>query len=122
MGKLVGAVKAVVASKGYLVGLDGRRISIRSDHAALNSLLQSAGALLMKRAAVLLFEELTRAGIDFWFVLNIHDEWQIEVAPEQATEAGKLAAEAIRRAGDFYSFRCPLAGNYVIGNNWAETH
>lgn len=122
MGKLVEAVKTRVAKQGYLVGLDGRRISIRSDHAALNSLLQSAGALLMKRAAVLLFEELKRAGLDFWFVLNIHDEWQIEVAPEQAHEAGKLAAEAIRRAGDFYSFRCPLAGNYVIGTNWAETH
>jgi len=29
---------------------------------------------------------------------------------------------AIRKAGDYFGFRCPLDGEYKVGNNWAETH
>ena len=39
--------------KGTLPGLDGRRLFIRSEHAALNTLLQGAGAIVMKKALVI---------------------------------------------------------------------
>lgn len=151
MGKLVGAVKAVLKGKrkkdGTVVvkprkwvrGLDGRKVYIRSEHAALNTLLQSAGAIIMKKAQVILDKNLQARGyvpgVDYEFVAVVHDEWQIEVDPkhiyeitndkgetELHSEIGELAADSIRLAGEHFNFKCPLKGNYDIGNTWADTH
>tara|TARA_B110000902_G_scaffold230447_1_gene271962 strand:- start:253 stop:771 length:519 start_codon:yes stop_codon:yes gene_type:complete len=110
------------AAKGYITGLDGRKVFIRSEHAALNSLLQSAGALVMKQALVILDDYATRWGLDYKFIGNIHDEFQVEVKESQAARFGSLAASCIEAAGNHFKLRCPLAGEFNIGNNWAETH
>ena len=115
-------VSKIAANKGSLPGLDGRRVQVRSDHAALNSLLQSAGAIVMKQALVLLNDELRRAKINYKFVANVHDEWQIEVEEARAEEAGKLGVLAIEQAGKVLNMRCPLSGEYKVGNSWKETH
>ncbi len=124
--KLVSGVKKRAKQKGYLIGLDGRKLHIRSDHAALNTLLQSAGALVMKKALHILDTMLQEAGlvpgIDYEFVANIHDEFQIEVSEQHAEFVGKSATESIRKAGEYFGFRCPLAGEYKVGKNWRETH
>jgi DNA polymerase I-like protein with 3'-5' exonuclease and polymerase domains len=120
--KLREQVSSIAASKGTLPGLDGRRVQVRSDHAALNTLLQSAGAIVMKQALVLLNDELRRAKINYKFVANVHDEWQIEVEEARAEEAGKLGVLAIERAGKVLNMRCPLGGEYKVGNSWKETH
>ncbi|WP_423373206.1 DNA polymerase [Stenotrophomonas maltophilia] len=124
--KLVRGVKKRAAEKGYLIGLDGRKLHIRSDHAALNTLLQSAGALVMKKALVILDADLQAAGlvpgVHYEFLANVHDEWQIEVDEDKAEFVGKTAQAAIRKAGDYFGFRCPLDGEFKIGRNWAETH
>ena len=110
------------AAKGWIKGLDGRKLFIRSEHGALNTLLQSAGAIYMKKALILLNERLKLSGMDFKFVANIHDEWQIEVRACQAIKAGTLAVEAMVKAGEELGIRCPMIGEYKIGNNWSETH
>ena len=114
------------AARGYLLGLDGRKLWIRSQHAALNTLLQSAGALVMKKACVILDHSLKADGLvcgsDYAFILNIHDEWQIEVREQYAEKVGELSVQSIRASGDRFNFRCPLDGEYRIGSNWAETH
>ena len=110
------------AAKGYITGLDKRRVFIRSEHAALNSLLQSAGALVMKQALVILDDYATRWKLDYKFVGNIHDEFQVEVREDHAERFGSLAASCIEAAGIYFNLRCPLAGEFKIGNNWAETH
>lgn len=120
------AAVAEAAKRGYLIGLDGRHLHVRSAHAALNTLLQSAGALVMKQALIILHDDLTAAGYvhgeHYAFVANIHDEFQIEVDEALAETVGQMAADAIRKAGEHFNFRCPLAGEYKIGSNWAETH
>lgn len=120
--KLREQVSSISQKSGSLPGLDGRRVQVRSDHAALNSLLQSAGAIVMKQALVLLNDELRRAKINYKFVANVHDEWQIEVEEARAEEAGKLGVLAIERAGKVLNMRCPLSGEYKVGNSWKETH
>ena len=126
LGKLTEAVKKAAKERGWLRGLDGRRLHVRSQHAALNTLLQSAGALVMKAALViadwLLQAEGLVPGVDYEFVLNIHDEFQVEALPAKAEQVGQILASAIQAAGAFFNFRCPLAGEYKIGGNWAETH
>ena len=110
------------ARKGYLKGLDGRKLFVRSEHASLNTLLQGAGAILMKKALTILNNRLQLSGTPHKFVANIHDEWQIEVSECRANKVGQLAVESIREAGEYFNLRCPMDGEYKIGDNWSETH
>ena len=108
------------AAKGYVKGLDGRKVFVRSEHAALNTKLQSAGAIVMKQAQIILADKIK--DLDATFVANVHDEWQIEVRADQAETVGKLGVEAIVEAGLHFNMDCPLDGEYNIGDNWYETH
>ena len=108
------------ASRGYLKGLDGRKLFVRSEHSALNTLLQGAGAIVMKKALVIFNEYIE--DMDAHFVCNVHDEWQVEVESSLADEVGMLGVKAIREAGEYFNLNCPLDGEYNVGSNWAETH
>jgi len=110
------------ASKGYIKGLDGRKIYIRSAHSALNALLQGGGSIVMKKALELLNQYITEQGLDAHFVANIHDEWQMEVAEKDSKKVGELGVLAIKNAGLSFDMKCPLDGEYHIGDNWSETH
>ena len=110
------------AEKGYVPGLDGRKIWVRSEHAALNSLLQGAGAIVMKKALVIFNDKITKNQWDVKMVANVHDEFQFECSEDIADTAGKAARQSIVEAGLSYNLRCPLDGEYKIGRNWRETH
>lgn len=126
LGTLVERIGQRVDRRGYLMSVDGSKLPVRSKHAALNTLLQSAGAIFMKRALVIADEKLQAAGlipgVNYEWVANIHDELQAEVDEDKAEFVGQTIADAIREAGEYYNFKCPLAGNYDIGVNWNETH
>ena len=113
---------ARASTKGYVKGLDGRKIFIRTEYAALNTLLQGAGAIVMKEAMRILYKNIKDQNLDAHFVCNVHDEWQIEAHESIAEEIGKLGVQAIKDAGIVLNLRCPLTGEYNVGNNWAETH
>lgn len=112
--------------RDYLIGLDGRKLHVRSAHFALNTLLQGAGAVLMKTATVFFHWLAADAGLvsgrDYVQVLHVHDEAQFLARPDKAEQVGKLFVEAIERAGEHFSLRCPVTGEYKVGKNWAETH
>ena len=119
-------VSATVKNNGCLKGLDGRVLPIRSDHAALNTLLQSAGAVLSKKATVILYENLTAMGyiwgVDYAQVAHVHDEVQLIARKEIADVVGQEAVKSFQQAGEYYNFRCPITGEYKVGHNWADTH
>ena len=110
------------AAQGWINGLDGRRLWIRSEHAALNTLLQSAGALVMKQALITLDKYAKLWGMDYKIVGNIHDEVQTEVPASQAEKFGQLAVSCLEAAGIHFNLNCKLAGEYQIGTSWADTH
>ena len=125
--KLIKAAKAAHNTKGYVTSLDGRKIYTRAQHSALNTLLQGGGAVLMKKALVILDHSLQAhgliAGVHYEFVANVHDEWQIEVANEEHLECiGRRAVDAMSQAGKSLNLRCPLTGEYGVGTNWSQTH
>lgn len=128
LGRLTEAV-AEACKKGFLVGLDGRKLHVRSAHSALNTLLQSAGALVCKKWLVILEEELQAAGLkhgwdgDYAFCAWSHDEVQIACRDSNiATTVANLATSCVSKAGEYFSFRCPLAGEAKMGVTWYETH
>ena len=133
LAKLTKGVKQRIAEKGYLKGIDGRILKVREQYKGLNVLLQSAGAIVMKKALCILYDDCVSKGWikDNWyladdnliyFILNIHDEYQAEVIPEIVDEYKVLAVEAIKKAGLFFNMRCPLDGEAKEGENWYETH
>ena len=111
-----------LSEQGTLPGLDGRKLQVRSAHAALNTLLQSAGAIVMKQGLVLLSKKIQEQKLNANFVANVHDEWQIECSQEDADAVGKLAVSSIKEAGEVLGLRCPLDGEYKKGTTWAQTH
>tara|TARA_R100001082_G_scaffold108216_1_gene83176 strand:+ start:4096 stop:5730 length:1635 start_codon:yes stop_codon:yes gene_type:complete len=110
------------SARGYIRGLDGRRLHVRSGHAALNTLLQAAGAVVMKKALVILDKYAKEWELDYKFIGNVHDEVQTEVREAHADKFGWLGVECLKAAGIEFGLRCPLDGEYKIGTTWAETH
>ena len=108
--------------RGFFVGLDGRKVMTPGTHYVLAGYLQNGESTVMKLACDIWHQELLSKNIPFWFVNDVHDEWQTETYPEYAEEVGKIQANAIVQAGLELNVVCPLAGSYVIGNNWKETH
>ncbi len=112
-------VDDTVRQRGWLKGLDGRKLHIRSAHSALNTLLQSAGAIVMKQALVHLVDT---CQLRYKLVGNIHDEIQAEVHEEDAHAFGQQVVQSIRMTEQSLGLRCPMDGDYKVGNNWSETH
>lgn len=112
------------AMKGYFTALDGRKVLCNSEHLMLAGYLQSGEAIIMKRATRLWYAKAKHEGIKFKLVNLVHDEWQVEVndTKEKAERLGVLMCEALEQVGKDLDLFCPLAGNYVIGTNWKETH
>lgn len=110
------------AKKGHLPGLDGRRVWIRSEHAALNTLLQSAGAIIAKQWLVECYEALNAANTPAKLMAWVHDEVQYETDPQHANAVKEIVEKAATKAGIVLQFRCPVDAEGKIGINWYETH
>lgn len=121
LGRLIERVQRA-SQRGYLIALDGRKLYVRGQHSALNTLLQGAGAIVMKTSMVYLDKWVRREGLDVLKVIDMHDEAQAEVIPEHAELYGELAVKSIKKAGEFFKLNVPLDGEYKIGKNWSETH
>jgi DNA polymerase I len=117
---LVSRVRQAATTRGYLKGLLGQRLVTPSAHSALNTLIQGAGATVMKQA-LSIFDE--RAPQDGWaYCANIHDEVQIEAHPDVVNFVAETMCVAIRDAGHRLELNCLMDGSFNIGNNWSETH
>lgn len=115
----------------WLKGLDGRKIATNGQHSALNTLLQGAGAVVMKQALVEFhFNVLPALGlvdadhmpVGWNYVANVHDEVQMTAQPDIAETLGSSFSKAIEMAGVTLNLRCPLAGEHMVGSSWADTH
>lgn len=113
---------------GWLTAIDGRRVYIRSDHSALNTLLQCAGALIVKKWIVNYSARLTAEfGEPGWTgkwvpLLWSHDETQTAVRPEIEGRVREIQIEEMRKLTDHFRWRVPLDGEAKVGKHWAATH
>ena len=133
LNDLITRVKSTAERRGYLYSVDRHKLKIRENYKALNTLFQSAGAIVMKQALVILYDWCIERGWikdsfylrpdnKVYFVLNIHDEYQAEVSPDIIEEYKELAVKALQEAGRVMKFNCPLDGDVKTGTNWAQTH
>jgi DNA polymerase I-like protein with 3'-5' exonuclease and polymerase domains len=124
--KLKDKIDERITTKGYLIGIDGRHLQIRSRHSALNQLLQSTGAISVKKATTILYNDLNQAGlrwgIDYAFVAHVHDEIQALVKPEYIQVFKDMSIDSFRKSGEYFKLLCPFTGEAREGKNWMETH
>lgn len=124
--KLKDKIDQRITERGYLTGIDGRHLQIRSRHSALNQLLQSTGAVLMKKAMCFIYEDLTSNGLihkkDYGFCGMFHDESQLACLPQHVEIVQNVSIQAIQKSGQYFNLLCPFTGESRVGANWKETH
>jgi len=120
--KLLKQVKQVVEKRGYLYGLDGRKIFCAQAYKALNYLLQSAEAIYMKYSQVFLSRAIKEEGLDARFVATVHDEYSLEVVEAHIDRVKELTLWAMEEAGTHLNITVPMEGDAKVGNNWMEVH
>lgn len=108
------------AAKGWLRGLDGRKIRVR--HAPFNSLIQSCGAIFMKRVLVILMDWVESMKLDVKLLGSFHDEYQFQVKIGQESMLKFLFEQSIKEAEKYYNFNCPMIGEVKVGKRWHEAH
>ena len=120
LNKLITDVQRA-STRGHIVGLDGRHVKVRSQHSALNTLLQSSGAIVCKQWLIE-FDKLIKKLKDVQQVVWVHDEIQVECDEANAEVVGQLAVDAIESTGAHFNLRIPLTGEFKVGESWADTH
>jgi len=113
--------------RGYLKGLDGRKLFVRSEHKCLSQLLQSAGALLCKKWLALVDQEIKAQNLekDALIVAWVHDELQIACrTKEVAHNVGDILRRMAEEAGTHFSIsnKLPIEADYSVGRTWCDTH
>lgn len=106
------------ATRGYLLGLDGRKVFVREGKSSLNALIQSGGAVCMKWIACYLDEHAQHGDK----VLDMHDEAQWEMNEDYYETFKQIVNEAFNACTDHFKLKCRLEADVKRGNNWAETH
>lgn len=128
IGRLREKIGRKVKENGYIKGLDGRMLFMRSEHSQLNTVLQSAGALMMKRALVLADKYIQEKSLtpdkDYEFVIWSHDEFEVECVDNSDTIdiIKECLLRSIEDSAKSFNFPCELKGNVKCGKNWREVH
>lgn len=115
------AVKGALG-KGYLLGIDGRKLFVRSEHSALNMLFQSAGSITVKLATILMNQRMDAAGLDWKQVLHMHDEFLIELWPDDVEAAKEIIQQCWIDAGKMLGLKVPITGSCKVGKSWGVCH
>ena len=115
-------VQNIALKKNKIKGIDGRFLKIRSPHAALNTYIQGAGAVVCKDWLINMTSRIKQSGLDAKLVASIHDEYQFEVAKKDVKEFGKITKEAIQYTEKKLNLNCPLDSTWKEGITWADTH
>lgn len=108
--------------RGFIYGLDGRPIIFPRPNTIIAAYLLSGEAAIAKHANVRWQRQLRDAGIPFWQLNFIHDEWQTEVSAAHCDLVGQTQVASIEWAGEKFKMRLPMTGEYKIGDHWYDTH
>lgn len=116
------------ASRKYITGLDGRKLFVRSKHAALNTDLQGMGATIANWWLILIEDMLYERGLeygwdkDFVFCAWVHDEVQIACREGLEKIVEEVCVEAAAEAGRYLNFLLPVDASADNGFAWSDTH
>ena len=107
------------SERGYVRGLDNRRILVDSRHKSLNYLIQGSSAIIAKRWMLYANKELPD---DTHQLAFIHDELQFECPPTAVDAVSYILQLSAKEAGEHYNLRIPIAAEAKSGETWADVH
>jgi len=108
--------------KKYIVGIDGRKIWIRSEHSIVNAYFQSTGSITVKVAALFLDKWCRQRNMQAQQIIIYHDELEYELPPEEKEILGELTQRAFVKAGEYLKIRVPVTGSPKWGKDWRSVH
>ena len=127
--KLTDDLSRVIKKQGYITGILGHRIPIRSEHSGLNFLLQGSAGTLSNIWLLNSYKELIQMGFehgwskDFVLLMHVHDEIQLAVRDKKkADQIGQVLCKVAQTTGTQLKLRVPINAEYKLGGNWAECH
>lgn len=122
LSALIDSLKRVWKSKGYLVGVDGRKILIDKEHTLLVFLMQATEAILMKVATCYACKWIEARGLDAHLCAHMHDEYCFECVDEDCQEVGELLSRAIVKSYEYFDIKVQGAAEWAVGDCWGDVH
>lgn len=108
----------------WIKGLDGRKVFCRSKHSLLNALIQSAGSVVNKFITCCVYKEIKKNNLDAHFVLNYHDEIDLEVKNDEKSIdlLKQIVYNGVEKCNKYFQFKVPMAMDIHVGKSWAAIH
>ena len=105
----------------YLPDINSRNATVRNfaERNAINAPIQGSAADIIKVAMIRIFRRFREEGIQSKMILQVHDELNFSVVPEEKERVQAIVLEEMQRA---YALRVPLVADCGWGNNWLEAH
>jgi DNA polymerase I-like protein with 3'-5' exonuclease and polymerase domains len=120
--KLIKSLESYHMKHKFIRGLDNRKIHIRAKYKLLNSLIQSAAAIIFKTWGVMAMRGILTAGLDCKQIIAYHDEYEYRCHKSCVEEASRIIKEAALDAGKYYKLSVPITTDIKVGRNWAMVH
>lgn len=105
----------------YLPDITSHNATVRNfaERNAINAPIQGSAADIIKIAMIRIYERFRREGIKSKMILQVHDELNFSVLPEEKEQVEKIVLEEMQNA---YPLHVPLVADSGWGNNWLEAH
>ncbi len=116
-----GCIETVFGRKRYLPDIHSHNSVVRgyAERNAINAPIQGSAADIIKVAMVKIYQRFQAEGIRSKMILQVHDELNFSVLPEEKETVRQIVIEEMERA---YAMQVPLRADCGWGNNWLEAH
>ena len=116
-----GYVETIFHRKRYLADINSSNSIVRgfAERNAVNAPIQGSAADLMKIAMIRVYEECKKAGLKSKMILQVHDELNFSVLPDELDTLKKIVVDCMQNVAQL---RVPLIVDCGVGSNWVEAH
>ena len=121
VAKAKGYAETLFHRRRYLADINSRNATVRgfAERNAINAPIQGTEADIIKVAMVRIWERFKKDGIRSKMILQVHDELNFSVFPEEREQVESIVIEEMQNA---YPLNVPLIADAGWGKNWLEAH
>jgi DNA polymerase-1 len=116
-----GYVPTLLGRRRYLPDINSQNATVRgfAERNAINAPIQGTAADIIKVAMIRIYERFRREGIRSKMILQVHDELNFSVYPEEKEQVARIVVEEMQNA---IELKVPLVADSGFGDNWLEAH
>ncbi len=116
-----GYIETILHRKRYLPDINSHNSVVRgyAERNAINAPIQGSAADIIKIAMIEIYRRFRAEGLRSTMILQVHDELNFSVYPEEKEQVQRIVIEAMESA---YQMQVPLRADFGWGTNWLEAH